>query len=263
MAFGSLIQDGYKVRISGQDVERGTFSHRHAHVFYQDRDGCYIPLNNVAPGGPVRDFIASNSHLSEFAVLGYELGYAQANPNSLSIWEAQFGDFANGAQVIIDQFVASGEAKWNVKNGLVMLLPHGYDGQGPEHSSSRAERFLQLTNQDDAVPFGGDLKYSNKDILRETNLQVVNCSTAANYFHLLRTQMRLPFRKPLVVVAPKKLLRLKGACSSIEDFGENTRFQLLIKDNNAKAVPKDKIRKVILCSGQVFYDLEAAREKNN
>tara|TARA_B110001450_G_scaffold253439_1_gene276885 strand:- start:657 stop:1283 length:627 start_codon:yes stop_codon:yes gene_type:complete len=146
LAFGSLIQDGYKVRVSGQDVERGTFSHRHAHVFYQDRDGSYIPLNNVVPQGAVRSFIASNSHLSEFAVLGYELGYAQANPNSLGIWEAQFGDFANGAQVIIDQFFCSGEAKWNVKNGLVMLLPHGFDGNGPEHSSCRMERFLQLTD---------------------------------------------------------------------------------------------------------------------
>lgn len=142
LAFGSLIQDGYKVRVSGQDVERGTFSHRHAHVFYQDRDGSYIPLNNVVPQGAIRSFIASNSHLSEFAVLGYELGYAQANPNSLGIWEAQFGDFANGAQVIIDQFFCSGEAKWNVKNGLVMLLPHGFDGNGPEHSSCRMERFL-------------------------------------------------------------------------------------------------------------------------
>lgn len=128
LAMASLIQDGYKVRISGQDVERGTFSHRHAHVFYQDRDGYYIPIDNIMPQGTIRNFIASNSHLSEFAVSGYELGYAQANPNSLTIWEAQFGDFANGAQVIIDQFLSSGEAKWNVKNGLVMLLPHGYDG---------------------------------------------------------------------------------------------------------------------------------------
>jgi 2-oxoglutarate dehydrogenase E1 component len=151
--------------------------------------------------------------------------------------------------VIIDQFVASGEAKWNVKNGLVMLLPHGYDGQGPEHSSSRAERFLQLTNQDDEVPFGGDLKYNNKDILRETNLQVVNCSTAANYFHLLRTQMRLPFRKPLVVVAPKKLLRLKGACSTMEDFAPGTRFLPLISDKNPNLLQPKQVKKVILCSG--------------
>jgi len=178
LAMASLIQDGFKVRISGQDVERGTFSHRHAHIFYQDRDGFYVPIDNVMPQGTIRNFIASNSHLSEFAVSGYELGYAQANPNSLTIWEAQFGDFANGAQVIIDQFFSSGEAKWNVKNGLVMTLPHGYDGAGPEHSSSRVERFLQLCDQDDFVPFNGE-DYYNKDILKQTNMQVVNCSTAA------------------------------------------------------------------------------------
>ena len=200
------------------------------------------------PQGQRRNFIASNSHLSEFAVLGYELGYSQANPNSLCLWEAQFGDFANGAQVIIDLFISSGEAKWNVKNGLVMLLPHGYDGQGPEHSSSRMERYLQLCDQDDTVPHDG-VNYDNKDILKESNMQVVNCSTAANYFHLLRTQMRMPFRKPLVVVAPKKLLKFRGACSDIEEFGEGTRFQLLIKDKNPNIVAKDKVRKVILCSG--------------
>jgi len=259
LAFASLIQDGFDVRISGQDVERGTFSHRHAHVFYQDRDGCYIPINNVVPQSAQRRFIASNSHLSEFAVLGYELGYSQANPNTLCLWEAQFGDFANGAQVIIDQFIVSGEAKWNVHNGLVMLLPHGYDGQGPEHSSSRVERYLQLCDQDEFIPNNGN--YKNIDEVRKVNMQVVNCSNAANYFHLLRFQMRTPFRKPLCVVAPKKLLRFKGACSKEADFGPNESFKPLITDVNAKAVPKDKVRKVVLCTGQVYYDLEAARAK--
>lgn len=248
------------MRVSGQDVERGTFSHRHAHVFYQDRDGSYIPLNNVVPQGSIRSFIASNSHLSEFAVLGYELGYAQANPNSLGIWEAQFGDFANGAQVIIDQFFCSGEAKWNVKNGLVMLLPHGFDGNGPEHSSCRMERFLQLTDQDCAVPANAE-SYSRADVLKGTNMQVVNCSTAANYFHLLRAQMRLPFRKPLVVAAPKKLLRYKGACSTIEEFTEGSQFLPVIGDKNPKALKPSQIKKVVLCSGQVYYDLEATRAK--
>lgn len=211
------------------------------------------------PQGQRRNFIASNSHLSEFAVLGYELGYSQANPNSLCIWEAQFGDFANGAQVIIDQFISSGEAKWNVKNGLVMLLPHGFDGQGPEHSSSRMERFLQLCDQDDTVPYDG-VNYDNKDILKESNMQVVNCSTAANYFHLLRTQMRMPFRKPLVVIAPKKLLKFKGAMSDIEDFAGESRWQYLLPDNSG--VQPAQVKKVILCSGQVYYDLEAERNKS-
>lgn len=224
LAFATLIQDGYQVRISGQDVERGTFSHRHAHVFYQDEDGYYNPINSTfAKEGEQRKFIASNSHLSEFAVLGFELGYAQTHPNALTLWEAQFGDFANGAQVIIDQFLSSGEAKWNVKNGLVVLLPHGYDGQGPEHSSGRTERFLLLCDQDEHVP-GDGKNYDNKDILKGINMQVVQPSCAANYFHLLRTQMRLPFRKPLIVVAPKKLLRLKGATSDLAEMAEGTRW---------------------------------------
>jgi len=193
-------------------------------------------------------------------VCGYELGYSQTHPNSLVLWEAQFGDFANGAQVIVDQFLSSGEAKWNVKNGLVMLLPHGFDGNGPEHSSSRLERFLLMCNQDDEVPKGG--KYDYDDVLEDVNMQVVHPSTAANYFHLLRTQMRAPFRKPLIVVSPKKLLRFRGATSKIEDFGEGTKFQPTIADTNANLVANDKVRRVILCSGQVYFDLESEREKS-
>jgi 2-oxoglutarate dehydrogenase E1 component len=205
-------------------------------------------MDAAAPQGEIRQFIASNSHLSEFGVLGFELGYSMTNPNSLVLWEAQFGDFANGAQVIIDQFICSGEAKWNVKSGLVMLLPHGYDGQGPEHSSCRVERYLQLCDQDDTIP-GDGVNYDNTDILRKSNMSVVNCSTAANYFHLLRTHMRMPFRKPLIVVAPKKLLKFKGAASNIEDFDEGTTFLPLIPDTNPKLVAPEKVRKVILCSG--------------
>ena len=212
--------------------------------------GYYNPINAAVADElqGERKFIASNSHLSEFAVLGFELGYAQTHPNSLVLWEAQFGDFANGAQVIIDQFISSGEAKWNVKNGLVMLLPHGYDGQGPEHSSSRVERYLLLCDQDEFVP-GDGVNYDNKDILKEINMEVAMPSNAANYFQLLRTHMRLPFRKPLVVVAPKKLLRFKGATSNIKFFDENHRWQALLKDNYDKLVAGDKVRKVILCSG--------------
>jgi len=197
------------VRLSGQDVERGTFSHRHAHVFYQDRDGCYVPINSVVPGGSeVRNFIASCSHLSEYAVLGFEYGYAQTNPNTLCLWEAQFGDFANGAQIMIDTMVTSGETKWNVQHGLVLLLPHGYDGNGPEHSSARIERFLALSDAHDEPPKEG---MRERDIIARCNIVVANCTTAANYFHLLRAQMRRPFRKPLVVISPKKMLKYRPA----------------------------------------------------
>jgi 2-oxoglutarate dehydrogenase E1 component len=200
----------------------------------------------VSTSKNARQFIASNSHLSEFAVLGFELGYSQTHPSTLCIWEAQFGDFANGAQVIIDQFISSGEAKWKVKNGLVMLLPHGYDGQGPEHSSCRIERYLQLCDQDEYVP---TKESTNAQILQESNMHVVMPSTAANYFHLLRTHMKMPFRKPLIVASPKKLLRFKGATSTIDDFGPDRRFQALISDQLGDLVAPEKVRKVILCSG--------------
>ena len=176
-----------------------------------------------------RNFIASNSHLSEYAVLGFEYGYASANPNTLTLWEAQFGDFANGAQIIIDQFVAAGETKWNTKNGIVMLLPHGYDGNGPEHSSCRVERFLQLSDAHDEPPLASTPDYVRK-IYEECNMGIVNCTTAANYFHVLRRQMRRPFRKPLVVVAPKKLLKFAAAGSPIEDFADKTTFKRVISD---------------------------------
>jgi len=259
LAFATLIDEGYHVRLSGQDVERGTFSHRHAHVFYQDKDGCYVPINSVLSSNNVqRNFIASNSHLSELAVLGFEYGYAQTNPNTLVLWEAQFGDFSNGAQVMIDQFVTSGETKWNVKNGLVMLLPHGYDGQGPEHSSCRVERFLQLSDANDEFP---TTEESEDDISKLGNVTIANCTTAANYFHLLRRQVRRPYRKPLIVVSPKKLLKLKAANSNFEDFAEGLRFAKVIDDQLADRVPDDQVRKVLYCSGQIFYDLENERTK--
>jgi len=257
LAFATLIDEGNHVRISGQDVERGTFSHRHAHVWYQDKDGVYVPINAVANPSTNRNFIASNSHLSEYAVLGFELGYAQTNPNTLTIWEAQFGDFANGAQIMIDTFLVSGEAKWNVKNGLVVLLPHGYMGQGPEHSSGRVERFLQLADASDEYPTEDQPESA---IMETTNMTVANCTTAANYFHLLRSQIRRPFRKPLVVMAPKKLLKYRGANSDIEDFAQGLRFKRVLGDVNKNIVAPEKVRRVILCSGQVFYDLWDAQQ---
>jgi 2-oxoglutarate dehydrogenase E1 component len=251
LAFASLIDEGFHVRISGQDVERGTFSHRHAVVFDQEKDQHYVPMNSIAPNAQISRFQVCNSHLSEYAVLGYEYGYAQSHPNTLTIWEAQFGDFSNGAQIVIDTMIASGEAKWNVKQGLVMLLPHGYDGQGPEHSSCRIERYLQLSDE-------SDVNDHRKD---RVNLQVVNATTAANFFHLLRRQMRRPFRKPLVVASPKKLLKYNRANSDQEEFTDATRFKKIYVDQNKNLVAPEKVKKVILCSGQVYYDIDNARTK--
>jgi 2-oxoglutarate dehydrogenase E1 component len=197
-------------------------------------------LNNT------RSFVACNSHLSEYAVLGFEYGYAITHPMCLVLWEAQFGDFANGAQTMIDQFIASGETKWNVKNGLVLLLPHGYDGQGPEHSSCRIERYLQLT---DAVDFPLHDEEEIAKIQQMINMRVCNPSTAANYFHLLRSQVRRPFRKPLVVVSPKKLLKLRQAGSDIEEFGQGLRFRKVIEDQGKNMVDDKKVRRVVFCSG--------------
>ena len=233
MAFGALLQDGYGVRLSGQDSGRGTFSQRHA-VWVDQKDGHkYIPLSALD-----RKFQVLDSPLSEFGVLGFEYGYASAAPNTLVLWEAQFGDFANGAQVMIDQFIAAGEAKWLRVNGLVMLLPHGYEGQGPEHSSARLERYLQLCAED--------------------NMQVCNITTPANYFHVLRRQMVRNFRKPLIIMTPKSLLRHKAAVSKIEDFMGDSHFMRILSDPTPPA--DEDVRRLVLCSGKVFYDLADARD---
>jgi 2-oxoglutarate dehydrogenase E1 component len=234
LAFGSLLSEGYGVRLSGQDSGRGTFSQRHAVWVDQNSEAKYVPLSTVPHGR----FEVLDSPLSEFGVLGYEYGYAGAEPKTLVLWEAQFGDFVNGAQTMIDQFIASGESKWLRANGLVMLLPHGFEGQGPEHSSARLERFLQLCAED--------------------NIQVANCTTPANYFHLLRRQMHRPFRKPLVVMTPKSLLRHKLAVSKAEDFQGESHFRRILSDPNA---PADKdVKRLVLCSGKVAYDLIEARD---
>ena len=234
LAFGSLLRDGNGVRLSGQDSGRGTFSQRHA-VWTDQTDGHrYTPLKSVS-----EQFEVLDSPLSEFGVLGFEYGYALADPKTLVLWEAQFGDFVNGAQTIIDQFIASGEIKWLRANGLVMLLPHGYEGQGPEHSSARMERFLQLCAED--------------------NIQVANATTPSNYFHLLRRQLLRDFRKPLVIFTPKSLLRHKRAVSTIADMDAGTSFHRCL-DDLAPCTP-EKVRRLVLCSGKVYYDLLEAREK--
>lgn len=237
LAFGSLLVEGNHVRITGQDVQRGTFSHRHAVVKEQDTEQDYTPLNHITkvmdPSCPKEDmsgpdtqagFTCRNSILSEFAVLGFELGYSLENPNALVLWEAQFGDFVNGAQVIIDQFISAGEDKWLRQSGLVMLLPHGYDGGGAEHSSCRLERFLQMVDED--PHFVPEFKEDERMQIQKHNWQVVNCSTPANYFHCLRRQIHRDFRKPLVVVAPKNLLRNRKCVSSLEDMGPGTTFKV-------------------------------------
>ena len=239
LAFGTLLVEGNPVRLSGQDCGRGTFSQRHAVFIDQNSEERYTPLSNITKDQG--SFEVIDSPLSEAGVLGFEYGFSQAEPNALVMWEAQFGDFANGAQVIVDQFISSGEAKWLRMSGLVMLLPHGYEGQGPEHSSARLERYLRLCAED--------------------NIQVVNCTTPANYFHVLRRQLCRDFRKPLIVMTPKSLLRNKLCVSNIEDMSEETSFHRVIFDENNKTADK-KIERVIICSGKIFYDLFEAREKN-
>lgn len=229
MAYGSLIQEGFSVRLSGQDVERGTFSHRHAVITLEDSEEEYVPLSKLDNG--IAKFDVYNSHLSEYGVLGFEYGYALANPMALTIWEAQFGDFMNGAQIVIDQFITSAETKWQRSNGLVMLLPHGFEGQGPEHSSARIERFMEAC--------------------ADENIQVANCTTPANFFHLLRRQLKRNFRKPLVVFTPKSLLRSPQCVSKLEEFTEG-RFRELIDDSFVKS---SDVKRVLFCSGKVYYDL--------
>jgi 2-oxoglutarate dehydrogenase E1 component len=234
LAFGSLLVDGQGVRLSGQDSGRGTFSQRHAVWVDQQTGGKYIPLTTVGPG----HFEVRDSPLSEFGVLGFEYGYSLADPQTLVLWEAQFGDFANGAQPIIDQFIAAGEAKWLRASGLVMLLPHGFEGQGPEHSSARLERYLQLCAED--------------------NMQVANCTTPANYFHILRRQMRRDFRKPLIMMTPKSLLRHKLAVSNAGDFTGDSHFRRILSDLNPPA--EGETRRLVLCSGKLSYELMEARD---
>ena len=247
LAFGTLLREGHRVRLSGQDSERGTFSQRHAVLIDQENESRFIPLEHV--GGAKGQFEVINSMLSEEAVLGFEYGYSLAEPQTLVLWEAQFGDFANGAQVIFDQFLSAGERKWLRMSGLVCLLPHGYEGQGPEHSSARLERFLQLAAED--------------------NIQVANCSTPANFFHILRRQLHRSIRKPLVLMTPKSLLRHKRCVSRIEDFGPDSGFHRLLSDDAAAPTsagsltlrPAAAIRRVVLCSGKVYYDLLEERDK--
>ena len=234
LAYASLMQEGHNVRFSGQDVERGTFSHRHAVVKVEDSEEEYTPLNNIGTTGKLEIY---NSLLSEYGVLGFEYGYAYAAPNALTIWEAQFGDFFNGAQIIIDQYLSSSEFKWRRMNGLVILLPHGYEGQGPEHSSARLERFLQMC--------------------AENNMQIVNTTTPAQQFHVLRRQLKREFRKPLICFTPKKLLRYPTCVSTVDDFTK-LNFKEVLDDTNAHA--KD-VKRIALCSGKIYYDLIEQREK--
>jgi 2-oxoglutarate dehydrogenase E1 component len=247
LAFGTLLDEGLDIRLSGQDSARGTFSQRHSTFVDQENEERYLPLNHVRDGQGCFEVI--DTLLSEEAVLGFEYGYSTTDPKSLVLWEAQFGDFANGAQVVMDQFISSGEMKWLRMSGLVMLLPHGYEGQGPEHSSARLERYLQLCAQD--------------------NMQVCVPTTPANYFHVLRRQMHRPFRKPLVVLTPKSLLRHKKCVSFLADMGPTNSFHRVLRDQaecvpgatTIELVPDDQIKRVVLCSGKVYFDLMEEREK--
>ncbi|KAL2083570.1 hypothetical protein ACEWY4_021343 [Coilia grayii] len=261
MAFGSLLKDGTHVRLSGQDVERGTFSHRH-HVLHDqevDKRIC-VPMNHLWQNQA--SYTVCNSSLSEYGVLGFELGFAMARPNALVCWEAQFGDFHNTAQCIIDQFISSGQAKWVRQNGIVLLLPHGMEGMGPEHSSARPERFLQMSKDDpDRYPeISGEFDVQQ---LYDCNWIVVNCSTPANYFHVLRRQILLPFRKPLIIFTPKSLLRHPDARSSFDDMASGTKFQRIIPDSGPASQNPEKVKRVIFCTGKVYYELAKERKQHS
>ncbi|KAK1434686.1 hypothetical protein QVD17_00435 [Tagetes erecta] len=268
LAFATLLVEGNHVRLSGQDVERGTFSHRHSVIHDQETGERYCPLDHVMKNQNQEMFTVSNSSLSEFGVLGFELGYSMENPNSLVLWEAQFGDFSNGAQVMFDQFLSSGEAKWLRQTGLVVLLPHGYDGQGPEHSSARLERFLQMSDDNPfVIP---EMEPTLRTQIQTCNWQVVNVTTPANYFHVLRRQLHREFRKPLIVMSPKNLLRHKECKSNLSEFDDaeghpgydkqGTRFKRLIKDQNGHSDLEEGIRRLVLCSGKVYYELDEQRK---
>jgi 2-oxoglutarate dehydrogenase E1 component len=262
LAIGTLLLEDNHVRISGQDVERGTFSHRQALVHDQENDDRYIMVNNIDPAQ--EKLTIHNSPLSEFGVLGFELGYSMNTPKALVIWEAQFGDFVNGAQIIIDQFISSMEAKWMRQSGLVMLLPHGAAGQGPEHTSCRIERFLQCCDEDpDEVAADLSSWEGRTKAMQLNNWSIINATTPANYFHALRRQQSREFRKPLVVASPKDLLRHKLAVSQLDDFGPGTRFHRFYHESHPEEVAADdQVRKVVLCSGKIYYELlQGRREK--
>ena len=245
LAFGTLLTEGYPVRLSGQDSSRGTFSQRHSVVIDQETEDRHAMLNHIRTGQAPYEVV--DSMLSEYAVMGFEYGYSLAEPNALVLWEAQFGDFVNGAQIMIDQFVASGEKKWLRMSGLVLLLPHGYEGQGPEHSSARLERFLQQSAEDNWI--------------------VANCTTPANYFHILRRQLHRSFRKPLVLMTPKSLLRHRKCVSTLEEMSNGSSFHRVLWDDaqlgnsDTEAEPRRRIRRVVICSGKVYYDLLEARDE--
>ena len=234
MAFGSLLREGFKVRLAGQDSGRGTFSQRHSVFYDQDTEQRYIPLNNLSK--KQKKFEVIDSFLSELGVLGFEYGYSLADPNTLVLWEAQFGDFANGAQIIIDQFILPGERKWMQMSGLVLLFPHGHEGMGPEHSSARIERFLQSASED--------------------NIQILNCTTPASYFHALRRQLHRKFRKPLIIFTPKSTLRHPNNISNLEEFTGRTSFHRIISEKVKNT------KRVIFCSGKIFYELDDFRTEH-